>query len=168
MGLVYLTNEEIVMSALFNYFNVTFSSPWAYVSILMMLLLMSLSILAFKWGEFKEIKKHQKIKSNLNIGNDVWIGHDVKILSGVTIGDGAVIGRNTVVTKDVPNYAIVEGNPASVIGYRFDENTIKKLEKIKWWNFKEDKLVKLIPLLLNNDIEIFLKEIDNLNSLSQI
>lgn len=118
--------------------------------------------------EFKESKKHQKIKSNINIGNDVWIGHDVKILSGVTIGDGAVIGRNTVVTKDVPNYAIVEGNPASVIGYRFDENTIKKLEKIKWWNFKEDKLVKLIPLLLNNDIEIFLKEIDNLNSLSQI
>ena len=113
--------------------------------------------------DFSYIKGHPKIKGDINVGNDVWIGHGVKILSGVNIGDGAVIGANTLVTKDVPNYAIVAGNPAQIIHYRFDEDTIKKLEKIKWWNFKEDKLVKIIPLLQNNDINGLLSTIDSFN-----
>ena len=54
------------------------------------------------------------------MGNDVWIGSDAKILSGVKINDGAVIGANSLVTKDVPTYAIVAGNPAKIIKYRFN------------------------------------------------
>lgn len=111
--------------------------------------------------EFSYLKGHPKIKGDINIGNDVWIGQGAVILSGVNIGDGAVIGANAIVTKDVPDYAIVVGNPAEVIRYRFDKETIKKLEKIKWWDFKEDKLVKLIPFLQNNDIEKFFEKIDN-------
>lgn len=71
------------------------------------------------------------------IGNDVWIGEGVKILGGVHIGNGAVIGMGAVVTKDVPPYSVVVGNPAHVVKYRFDEDTIKKLEEIKWWNWDE-------------------------------
>lgn len=55
------------------------------------------------------------------IGNDVWIGHGAIIMGGVKIGDGAIVAAGTVVTKDVPRCAIVGGNPAKVIKYRFKE-----------------------------------------------
>lgn len=74
------------------------------------------------------------------IGNDVWIGCDVTIMGGVRIGNGAVIGAGAVVAKDVPPYAIVVGNPAKVIKYRFSEKVIKKLQTIKWWNWPAEKI----------------------------
>lgn len=67
------------------------------------------------------------------IGNDVWIGANSVILGGVTVGDGAVIGAGSVVTKNVPPYAIVYGNPARMARYRFDNGTINKLLFSKWW-----------------------------------
>jgi acetyltransferase-like isoleucine patch superfamily enzyme len=75
-----------------------------------------------------------------DIGSDVWIGRGVIILSGIKIGDGAVIGAGSVVTKDVPDFAIVAGNPAKILKYRFDESTILELQKIAWWNFSDKKL----------------------------
>ncbi len=69
------------------------------------------------------------------IGNDVWIGNGAFILPGVTVGDGAVIAGRAVVTKDVPPYAIVGGNPARVIRLRFDERVIEQLLSIRWWRF---------------------------------
>jgi acetyltransferase-like isoleucine patch superfamily enzyme len=74
------------------------------------------------------------------IGNDVWVGMNSMILSGVLIGDGAVIGAGSVVTKYVPPYAIVAGNPAKIIRYRFIENQIEKLSKIQWWNWSLEKI----------------------------
>jgi len=68
------------------------------------------------------------------IGNDVWIGEGVFINGGITISDGAMVLAHAVVTKDVPPYAIVGGVPAKIVGYRFDEETIKWLLDIKWWN----------------------------------
>ena len=81
------------------------------------------------------------------IGNDVWIGCDVTIMGGVHIGNGAVIGAGTVIAKDVPPYAIVVGNPAKVIKYRFSENIIENLQKIKWWNWSEDKIKNNIDIM---------------------
>jgi len=69
------------------------------------------------------------------IGNDVWIGHGVIIVAGVNIGNGAIIGAGSVVTKDVPDYAIVAGAPAKIIRYRFSDEMIKKLLKSKWWQY---------------------------------
>ena len=74
------------------------------------------------------------------IGNDVWIGAYATIMGGVKIGNGAVIGAGAVVAKDVPPYAIVVGNPARVIRYRFDEDTIKWLQKLRWWNWTPEKI----------------------------
>ena len=79
-------------------------------------------------------------KGDIVIGNDVWIGYEAVILSGVTIGDGAVIGSRAVVTKDVEPYTIVGGVPAKPIRKRFDEQMIKKLEKIGWWNWDEEQI----------------------------
>ena len=71
------------------------------------------------------------------IGNDVWIGTRVMLLGAITIGDGAIIGAGSVVTKDVPPYAVVAGNPARVLHYRFPQEIINKLLEIKWWNHDE-------------------------------
>jgi len=74
-------------------------------------------------------------RSELVVGNDVWVGQNAIILARVRrIGDGAVIGAGAVVTKDVPDYAIVAGNPAKIIKYRFSEKTIEKIKAEQWWN----------------------------------
>ena len=70
------------------------------------------------------------------IGNDVWIGFNAIILPGVTIGHGAIVGAGAVVSRDVPPYAIVGGNPASVIRMRFDEKTVDTLLQLSWWDWE--------------------------------
>lgn len=80
----------------------------------------------------------------VHIGNDVWIGDDVWIKNGITVGDGAVIGAHAVVTHDVPPYAIVAGNPAKVLRYRFSQDIIIKMENFKWWKL-DDITIKKIP-----------------------
>ena len=80
-------------------------------------------------------------RTELTIGNDVWIGHNAILLSGVSsIGDGAIIGAGAVVHQDVPPYAVMVGNPARVIRYRFSEETIGKLLEEKWWEKSFDEL----------------------------
>lgn len=74
------------------------------------------------------------------IGHDVWIAARAVILSGVTIGHGAVIGAGSVVARNVPPYAIVAGNPAEIIRYRFEPEIIEALLKIAWWDWPEDKI----------------------------
>jgi acetyltransferase-like isoleucine patch superfamily enzyme len=78
---------------------------------------------------------HAILPSPLIIGHDVWMGNRVTLLGKVkSIGNGAVIGAGSVVTKDVPPYAIVAGNPAKILRYRFPDLIIKELEKLKWWD----------------------------------
>lgn len=74
---------------------------------------------------------------NAIIGNDVWIGADVTIIDGVCIGDGAIVAAGAVVTNNVPPYAIVGGVPAKVIRYRFNDDDIKWLLNLKWWEKDE-------------------------------
>lgn len=67
------------------------------------------------------------------IGNDVWIGHNAVLMDGITVGNGAIIAAGAVVTKDVPDYAIVGGVPARIIKYRFSEDVIHRILNSKWW-----------------------------------
>ena len=89
--------------------------------------------------------RYQKVESIMRvakvIGNDVWIGQNAMILKNCTnIGNGACIGAGSIVTKDVPPYAIVAGNPAKVLRMRFEPDVIKKLEESKWWELRPDIL----------------------------
>jgi acetyltransferase-like isoleucine patch superfamily enzyme len=92
-------------------------------------------------------------KGDVVIGNDVWIAEGVRILTGVTIGDGAVIGSRALVCKDIPPYAIAVGIPAKVIRYRFSQDVIEKLLKIKWWDWPIEKILKHAKILVSNDVE---------------
>jgi virginiamycin A acetyltransferase len=73
-------------------------------------------------------------KGDTVIGNDVWIGYDALVMPGVTIGDGAIVAARSVVTADVPPYAIVGGNPGKVLKRRFDDETIRRLQAVAWWD----------------------------------
>ena len=86
-------------------------------------------------------------RGDIIVGNDVWIGQKATILPGVHIGDGAIIGACSVVTKDVPPYSVVAGNPAQVKKYRFDKETIDLLLKLKWWDKDVEEIKKLIPFI---------------------
>lgn len=90
---------------------------------------------------FGYIEKEVVPVKKLKIGNDVWIGQNALILGQVNkIGDGAVIGAGAVVTKDIPDYAVVAGVPAKVIKYRFSVESIQKLKKEQWWNKSIEEL----------------------------
>jgi len=96
-------------------------------------------------------KKIQQ-KGHIFIGSDCWIGANVTLMSGIKIGNGALIGASSVVAKDIPPYAIVVGNPAKIIKYRFSEEQIKKMLEIQWWNWDVNKIKK--------NIEWFKKDVD--------
>lgn len=88
--------------------------------------------------EFRYYDKERQI--DIKIGNDCWIGEGVTFIGGTAVHDGAVVLAGAYVVKDVPSYAIVGGTPAKVIGYRYDEETIKFLQRIQWWNNEEQWL----------------------------
>lgn len=104
----------------------------------------------FSDHEFKTSKK-------TIIGNDVWLGNNCLIKSGVKIGNGAIIGMGSIVTKDVGDYEIWAGNPARLIKKRFDEITIEKLNKSKWWDYELTEIENLGKYF--NDTELFLEKI---------
>jgi acetyltransferase-like isoleucine patch superfamily enzyme len=90
------------------------------------------------------------------VGSDVWTCEDSLVMSGITIGDGAIIAAGAVVTKDVPPYAIVGGNPAQLIRYRFDEAQIEALLEIRWWDWPEERVRAAVPLLAGDDVDAFI------------
>ena len=104
-----------------------------------------------KYGEFKQT----------TIGNDVWIGSNCLIKGGVTIGDGAVIGMGSVVTHDIPPYEIWAGNPARLIRKRFDDKTIERLLKSKWWDLSDNTIESLGDCF--DDVDAFLQRVENKN-----
>ena len=114
-----------------------------------------------RWQTAKGILGHPATKGKVLIGNDVWIGSDVLVLSGVTIGDGAVIGARSVVASDIKPYAIHAGNPARFIRYRFNQEQIDNLLRIRWWDWDDKKVERFIPLMLSSDIDNFIRAATN-------
>jgi len=78
-------------------------------------------------------------KRDVIIGNDVWVGDRAIILAGVMVGDGAVIGAGAVVTRSVPSFAVVGGNPARVIKQRFSPKVVTQVSRLAWWNWPESE-----------------------------
>jgi virginiamycin A acetyltransferase len=101
----------------------------------------------------KTVDRHAKNAGDVRIGNDVWLGKNSIILGGVTVGDGAVVGAGAVVTKDVPEYSVVVGNPGVVVRKRFSDPIISKLKIISWWNWP--------PHIIRDRVEDFFLPIED-------
>lgn len=105
------------------------------------------SHLPSEWTECRAITGHPAARGNIVLENDVWIGYGAMIRSGVTIGNGAVVGMGAVITRDVPPYAIVAGNPAKIIKYRFEPLMIEALQELAWWSWSDERVRKMSSYL---------------------
>ena len=119
---------------------------------------------SFDWvPEYRELQRLERTPDmfqHVTVGNDVWSGHNVNVMPGVNVGDGAVLAAGAVVTKDVPPYAVVAGVPATVRRYRFQEKTIERLLRLKWWDLELAELSGL-PF---RDVERCLDRIEELRA----
>jgi virginiamycin A acetyltransferase len=91
-------------------------------------------------------------KGDTVVGNDVWFGHDALLMPGVSIGDGAIVATRAVVTRAVPPYAIVGGNPATVLRYRFDHATIARLLQVRWWDWDAEKITRNVRAICGSEV----------------
>jgi acetyltransferase-like isoleucine patch superfamily enzyme len=96
------------------------------------------------------------------IGNDVWIGLRAIVLSGVSVGHGAVLGAGVVVSKWVPPYAVVVGNPAQIVGYRFDADTRNRLLALAWWDWTDEEIAAL-RAEFSSDVRSFIDRAERLH-----
>jgi phosphonate metabolism protein (transferase hexapeptide repeat family) len=103
-------------------------------------------------AEFFEWRRAHRVE----IGHDVWIGHGAIVLPGRSVGTGAVIAGGAVVTKDVPPYTIVAGNPARPVRPRFPEDIAERLVALKWWDWSHETLRRALPDFRKLSIEDFL------------
>ena len=92
-------------------------------------------------------------KGDTVIGNDVWIGYEAVIMPGIRVGDGAIIAAKSVVVSDVSPYTIVGGNPSKYIRQRFDDEVIRSLLEIAWWNWDIEKITRNLEQIVAADIE---------------
>lgn len=105
----------------------------------------------WKATPFLDRPKPFAVQRKTYIGNDVWLGDSAIVLSGRKIGNGAIVAAGAVVTKDVPPYAVVGGIPARIMRFRYDEQKIRLLESIKWWNWGEGRLRECQELFGNEE-----------------
>ncbi len=91
-------------------------------------------------------------KGDTVIGNDVWLGYQATILPGVEVGDGAIVAAQAVVTRDVPPYTIVGGNPAQPLRQRFPDPVVRELLAICWWDWDIDKISRNLAAITGSDL----------------
>lgn len=96
----------------------------------------------------------------ITIGSDVWLGRNVIITNGANIGNGVIAAAGAVITKDIPDYAVVAGVPARIIKYRFLPYQIDALNKIAWWNWSDEKIRECYDDFFG-DIDVFIRKYKN-------
>jgi len=104
------------------------------------------------WEKATPNADDQKIKGDTVVGNDVWIGYNSAIMPGISIGHGAIVATRSVVTKDIPPYSIAGGNPAKVIRFRFDEETITGLLHVAWWDWPIESITENLEKIVQCDL----------------
>jgi virginiamycin A acetyltransferase len=87
------------------------------------------------------------------VGHDVWLGYQVLVMSGVRVGNGAIVASGSVVVDDVPDYAIVGGNPARVIRHRYPDDDIARLNRVAWWDWPLDHLTQHVRTIMSGSID---------------
>ncbi|MTI43888.1 virginiamycin A acetyltransferase [Roseibium hamelinense] len=112
------------------------------------------NVFSADWSEGLDPKRvSESTRGDTVLKNDIWLGTNSTVLPGVTIGNGAIIGAHAVVAKDVPDYAIVVGNPGRIVKMRFDDDTINRLNQVSWWDWPVDKITRHLPAIRGADIK---------------
>lgn len=105
------------------------------------------------WLDQMRTMQDRDMKGDLVIGHDVWIGYRATLLAGITVGSGAVIAADAVVTKDVPPYAVVAGNPATVVRQRMSDDERERMLALAWWDWPVDQVTRNARLLMAGDVD---------------
>lgn len=100
----------------------------------------------------EEIATYQPDSRDTVIGHDVWLGYGAMVCPGARIGNGVIVGAGAVVRGEVPDYAIVVGNPAQVVKMRFDSDDIACLQQLAWWEWPADRVARAVPALLSGNV----------------
>lgn len=111
-------------------------------------------ISTYPFADLEALKRSYRPAGDTRIGNDVWIGMEAMIMPGVTIGDGAIIAARALVTKDVPPYAMVAGTPAAIVRMRFTESEIARLQALAWWDWPNEQVNALLPLIQQGNVAL--------------
>lgn len=107
-------------------------------------------------GQARNIPGYAFSRGDVEVGSDVWLCSGCVLLSGVTIGHGAVVAASAVVSRDVPPYAVVAGNPAQVVKWRFPEDVRAQLLDAAWWEWPQEEIGAVVGKLCTTDIQAFL------------
>ena len=110
------------------------------------------------WPKMTDASCHRP--KGVTIGSDVWLAEGVMLMPGAQVGHGAIVGAGSVVRGTVAPFAIVAGNPATVMRFRFDPGTIARLLRTAWWDRSDDEIGELVPLLTSNDLEALLRTLE--------
>lgn len=124
---------------------------------------------SYYWpGESDEAAVFDWRKSRpVRIGHDSWIGHGALIMKGVSIGIGAIIGAGSVVTKDVPDYAVVAGAPARLLKWRHPRSVAERLQALAWWDWPHEQLRAALPDFRALSAEAFLEKYERTSHVMQ-
>lgn len=94
----------------------------------------------------------QELRGDTVVGHDVWIGMEAVVMPGVRIGHGSIVAARSIVTRDVPDYAVVAGNPAEVVKTRFDRDTVRRLLAVAWWDWPAERITRHLDAIRGADI----------------
>ncbi len=117
-------------------------------------------IMGGSWADHFDLITGLPGRGDTVVGNDVWFGYRTMVMPGVRIGDGAIVATRSVVAADVPPYAIVGGNPATVIRRRFSDETIAELLEIAWWKWSAERISRSLEHIMAADIHALRREAD--------
>lgn len=107
--------------------------------------------------EAAKIEGYAVSRGDVLVGSDVWLCSNAVILSGVTVGHGAVVAAGAVVSRDVAPYSIVAGNPARHVRWRFSPEVCAALLEVAWWDWPEQEVRSISPLLCSDQLDSFLQ-----------
>lgn len=104
------------------------------------------------WTKHKDLLADLPSHGDTLVGNDVWFGYKSLIMPGIKIGHGAIIASAAVVTKDVPPYAVIGGNPAQILKYRFEGDIIERLLTVAWWDWPIEHITQHVRTIMTSAI----------------